>query len=60
MKTGSRLAILLFVLVAIAHLLRLLYGMDVTVDEWIVPQWASVLGVIVPAAIAALLWKESK
>lgn len=60
MKTGSKLAILLFTLVAIAHLLRLLGGIDVTVGDWSVPQWVSVLGVIVPVAISGLLWNESK
>jgi hypothetical protein len=50
----------LLTLVAIAHLLRLLYGLEVTVDGWNVPQWVSVGGVIVPAAIAYLLWRESR
>ena len=60
MKTGSMLAILLLTLVAIAHLLRLLFGLDVTAGGWSVPQWVSVGGVIVPAAIAYLLWRESR
>ena len=60
MKIGSMLAILLFTLVAIAHLVRLFYGMDVTVDGWSVPPWVSMVGVIVPAAIVFLLWRESK
>jgi len=60
MKPGSMLAILLFTLVAIAHLLRLVYGLDVTVNGWSLPQWVSVAGVIVPAAIAVLLWRESR
>jgi hypothetical protein len=60
MKTGSMLAILLFTLVAIAHLLRVLGGIEVTVGDWSVPQWVSVVGVIVPMAIAGLLWTESR
>jgi uncharacterized membrane protein len=60
MKPGSMLAILLFTLVAIAHLLRLVNGLTVTVGEWDVPQWVSVGGVIVPVAIAYLLWRESR
>ena len=60
MKIGSKLAIMLFIFVAIAHLVRLLGGVDVTVGEWSVPQWVSVVGVIVPLAIAGLLWTESK
>ncbi len=60
MKTGSMLAILLLTLVAIAHLVRLAYGIEVSVGGWGVPQWVSVGGVIVPTAIAFLLWRESK
>jgi hypothetical protein len=60
MKTGSLLAMLLLTLVAIAHLLRLVTSTDVTVGGWIVPQWVSVMGVIVPAAIAFLLWRENR
>lgn len=60
MKAGSKFAILLLTVVAIAHLARLLGGIEVTVGEWNVPQWVSVVGVIVPLAIAGLLWTESK
>ena len=60
MKIGSKLAILVFTIVAIAHLIRLINGTDVTVGEWNLPQWASVIGFLGPAIIAGLLWKESK
>jgi len=60
MKTGSMLAMLLLTLVAIAHLARLVLALDITVGEWNVPQWVSVGGVVVPAAIAILLWRESR
>jgi len=55
---GTNLAILLFALVAIAHLLRVVGQVDVVVNNWVVPQWVSVLGVIVPGGIAWALWKE--
>ncbi len=60
MKTGSMLAMLLLTLVAFAHLLRLVNGIEVTVGDWNVPQWVSVGGVIVPSGIAFLLWRESR
>jgi len=60
MKTGSKLAIALFTLIAIGHLLRLIGGIPMTVGEWGVPQWISVFGVIVPGLVAYLLWKESR
>lgn len=60
MKTGSKLAITLFSLVAIAHLLRLVYAMPVTVGDWDVPQLISLFGIIVPGGVAWMLWRESK
>lgn len=60
MKTGTLLAIILFILVALAHLVRLIDRTEILVGTMIVPQWVSVLGVVVPGLIAWLLWKESK
>ena len=60
MKTGSKLAIILFTLVAIGHLLRLIGGFPMSVGDWGVPQWFSVFGVVVPGLVAYLLWKEGK
>jgi hypothetical protein len=57
MKTGTTLAILLFTIVAIAHLLRLLTGTSVSIGDWNAPQWVSIVGAIVPGAIAWMLWK---
>jgi len=58
MKLGSLLAFVIFVLVAFAHLVRLVYSADVTVNETMIPMWVSVAGVIVPSLIAILLWRE--
>ncbi len=60
MKTGSLIAIILFALVAIAHLVRLVLGAEVTVEANTIPQWVSVVGSIVPALVAFQLWRESK
>ena len=42
----------LFCLVAVAHLLRILYGLPVLVDEYNVPMVLSWFGLIIPAALA--------
>lgn len=58
MKLGSTLAMVLMLLVALAHALRLLFRVNVTIGDYAVPAWASVGGIIVPLVIAALLWRE--
>ena len=60
MKTGALLAFIVFVLVALAHLLRVISGTVVVVGGMDIPQWVSMVGVIIPALIAWLLWKESR
>lgn len=60
MKTGTLLAIILFTLVALAHAFRLIDGTEVFVDGWAVPQWVSIVAIVVPGFIGWLLWKESK
>ena len=60
MKTGTLLAIILFALVAVAHLIRLVDRTEVVVGTTVVPLWGSVLGVVVPGLLAWLLWRESK
>ncbi len=60
MKIGSKLAIIVFSVVACAHSLRLVFAVNVTVGDWLMPQWISLIGFIGPAAIALLLWRESK
>lgn len=44
---------ILFSIVAIAHLLRILNGMSVQVDDYAVPMAVSWIGLIVPALLAS-------
>lgn len=59
MKTGSLLSVILFILVALAHLIRLVLGWEVTVAGESIPQWVSIIGTVVPTAFAVMLWKEA-
>jgi len=60
MKPFVALASIIFAVVAILHALRLLYGWEVTINGWAVPMWVSVIGFVVPAGLALLLWRESR
>ena len=42
----------LFALVALAHLLRIVYGMSVQIDEYVIPMVVSWVGFIVPGVLA--------
>ena len=60
MKPFTSLAIAIFTIVAIAHLLRILLGWEVIIQGTVVPMWASYLGLIIAGGLAFLLWRESR
>jgi hypothetical protein len=60
MKPFTLVAILMFVLVAFLHLLRLVLGWRVVINEVVIPMWASVAGIFIAGGLAALLWRESR
>ena len=60
MKPFTKVAIAVFSLVAILHLLRLVFGWEVIVVGFTVPVWLSAIGFIIAAGLAFLLWRENK
>ena len=60
MNPGSLFAIVLLAAFAIAHLLRLFFGWQVTVADAVIPMWASGVAFVVAAVAAVLLWKDSR
>lgn len=50
----------LFSLVALAHLLRIVFGMSVQVDEYAVPMFFSWVGFIVPAVLGFWAFRISR
>lgn len=58
MKPASLIAVLVFSLVATAHLVRVLFQLEVTVGGAVVPIWVSVVGCFIAAALAFGLFRE--
>ena len=59
MKPATRIASVLLSVVAVAHLLRILFGVQVTVADAFIPMWVSVIAFVVAGAVAILLWREA-
>lgn len=57
MKPAPFLAMILLGLVSLAHLLRLLFRVEIVAGGVPVPMWVSVFGFLVPGALAAALWR---
>ena len=60
MKFASLVAVVVFSLVALLHLLRIVFRLEVLVAGVAIPMWVSVVGLIVTAALALALWREAR
>jgi hypothetical protein len=58
MKPAVTITVVFLVLVAFLHLLRLIFGVAITVNDMAIPMWASVLAVIGLGALAGWVWRE--
>ncbi|MCL6682909.1 TNT domain-containing protein [Sphingomonas alba] len=54
------IAALIFTAMALVHVYRLVRPFEVVVGPCHVPQWASYIGVLVPGALAWLLFREAR
>ena len=59
-KPFTTIAVGIFVLVALLHILRLAFGWEVTFQGGVVPLWVSWLSVVVAGGLAIMLWRESR
>ena len=59
-KPYTTIAIGIFALVALLHMLRLVFGWEVTFQGGVVPLWVSWFGVVVAGGLAIMLWRESR
>ena len=60
MKPAALVAVLFLSVVALLHVLRLIFQVQITVGSTGIPMWASVFAVIGPGALAVWLWKEQR
>jgi hypothetical protein len=60
MKPFTTLALIIFALMAFAHLYRLLRPFEVVVAGNVVPQWVSFPALLVAALLALMIGRESR
>ena len=59
-KPFTIITVVLFLLIALLHLLRFVMGWEVTVNEVTVPIRASGIVFVITAGLALLVWRESR
>ena len=59
MKPFSTIAVVIFSIISLAHLLRLLFKWEVIVNDFIIPQWVSIPAFVILGALAFMLWRDA-
>jgi membrane protein implicated in regulation of membrane protease activity len=59
-KPATLTASILLAAVSVAHLLRAVFGTQVTVADRLIPVWVSVVAFLVAGAVAIMLWREAR
>ncbi len=60
MRPATLLAALLMGLIAVAHVARVILGLEVVVDGWAVPNWPSVAAIVLFGALSIGLLREAR
>jgi hypothetical protein len=60
MKPFTTIAVIVFAIICVFHILRLFLGWEAVINHMVIPMWISIVGALVTGLIAIMLWKESK
>ena len=60
MKPFTAATLVILALVAMVHVLRLLFGWSVTINGTDIPMWVSVVAFVITAGLAVGLWRETR
>jgi hypothetical protein len=60
MKPVTTIVVILLSAISIAQLLRLIFQVNIVANGVTIPIWLSILGCIVPAVLAFMLWRENR
>lgn len=60
MKPFTSIAVIIFAVICVVHILRLVLGWSAIINGVEVPVWASIVGAIVSGLMAIMVWRENK
>jgi hypothetical protein len=59
-KPFTTIAVAVFTLMAIVHLIRLFVRWEVIVSGFVIPVWWSALGLVIAGVLALMIWREAR
>ena len=60
MKPFTTIAVVVFAVISLVHILRIIFGWEVVIDHVVIPIWASGVGALLSGLLAVMVWKESR
>lgn len=60
MKPASFVVAILLDIIAVVHLLRLVFRTEVIIGGWVLPMWVSVAGCVAAAVLSVLVFREAR
>jgi hypothetical protein len=60
MKPFTTIAIVIFSLIALAHLLRIVFKWEVIANGISIPLWPSAVAAVILGVLAYMLWRENR
>ena len=60
MKSSAIVTLIFLSLVSVIHLMRFALQVNITVDAFVVPIWASLMAFFAVGALAVWLWREER
>ena len=60
MKPASLVVAILLDLIAVLHVLRLVFHTDVIIGGWVLPMWVSGLGAVAATWLSVLVFREAR
>lgn len=60
MKPFTIIAIVIFLLIAVVHLLRIVFKWEVVANGIPIPLWPSAIAAVISGVLAYMLWRENR
>ena len=60
MKPFTTIAVIVFAIICVFHILRLFLGWEAEINHMVIPMWISIVGAVFSGLMAVMLWKENK
>jgi hypothetical protein len=59
-KPFTTIAIVVFAVICLVHILRIVFGWEAEVNHMVIPIWISGVGALLAALLGFMVWKESR